>query len=229
MKILLKNNISFVRKAQSYGVPPSKQVKPTASTSMSTFGLERPGHKYIKRENMGNGKYKYIYEEAKGKKAPSDKDTLAMVEDFKAALSQDKQFKRYTKYFTQSDYSNATQAIAARGEDVTPESFVQELGNLTQVLGTKVSLYLPVAVAAREYKGMFSMAGSRTTEYNKKLTDSLGQQQLKAATGSDNNLAQLKAAGINDQQLGEFKKNPRKIKDLMDNLKRTYDSFANKG
>jgi len=227
MKILLKDNISFVRKAQSYGVPKAQQVKGTSTKS--TLGMERPGHKYIKRENLGGGKYKYIYEQSQGKKAPSYKDTLAMVEDFKSAVSQDKQYKRYVKYFDRSDYSNATQAISARGEDVTPESFLSELDNLTQVLGTKVSPYLPVAVAAKEYKGMLNMAGSRTSEYNKKLTDSLGQQQISAATRTDNNLAQLKAAGINDQQLGEFKKNPGKIKELMDNLKRTYDSFANKG
>jgi len=226
MKILL-NNVSFVRKAQSYGVPKTQQVKGTSAKT--TLGLERPGHKYIKRENMGGGKYRYIYEQSQGKKAPSDKDTLAMVEDFKGALAQDKQYKRYSKYFDRSDFSNATQAMAARGEDVTPESFLSELDNLTQVLGTKVSPYLPVAVAAKAYKTMFNMAGSRTTEYNNKLKGDLDKQQLSAASRSDNTLAQLKAAGINEQQLGEFKKNPRKIKDLMDKLKTTYDSFANKG
>lgn len=224
MKILL-NNVSFVKKAQSYGVPKTQQVKGTSAKS--TLGLERPGHKYIKRENLGGGKYRYIYEQSQGKKAPSDKDTLAMVEDFKGALAQDKQYKRFSKYFDRSDFSNATQAMAARGEDVTPESFLSELDNLTQVLGTKVSPYLPVAVAAKAYKQMFNMAGSRTTEYNKKLQGDLSQQQLSAASRSDNTLAQLKAAGINDQQLGEFKKNPRKIKDLMDKLKRTYDNLQN--
>lgn len=227
MRILLKDNVQFVKKAQSYGVPKTQQVKGTSARS--TLGLERPGHKYIKRENLGGGKYRYIYEQSQGKKAPSDKDTLAMVEDFKMALSQDKQYKRYSRYFDRSDYSNATKAISARGEDVTPESFIAELGNISQVLGTKVSPYLPVAVAAKEYKTMFNMAGNRTTEYNNKLTKELGQQQMSAATQSDNNLAQLKASGINDQQLNEFKNNPRKIKDLMDKLKRTYDSFANKG
>jgi len=227
MSIFTRSNIKFVKKAQSYGVPKTQQVKGTSAGS--SLGLERPGHKYIKRENLGNGKYRYIYEQSQGKKAPSDKDMLAMVDDFKGVLSQDKQFKRYTKYFNMSDYSNATKAIAARGEDVTPESFVQELGNLSQVLGTKVSPYLPVAVSAKEYKQMLNMAGSRTTEYNKKLQDALGQQQISAASQSDNSLAQLKASGINDQQLNEFRKNPRKIKDLMDKLKRTYDSFTNKG
>jgi hypothetical protein len=227
MRILLKDNVQFVKKAQSYGVPKTQQVKGTSARS--TLGLERPGHKYIKRENLGGGKYRYIYEQSQGKKAPSDKDTLAMVEDFKMAVSQDKQYKRYAKYFDRSDYSNATKAIAARGEDVTPDSFLSELDNLTQVLGTKVSPYLPVAVAAKEYKTMFNMAGNRTTEYNNKLKGDLDKQQISAASRSDNNLAQLKAAGINEQQLNEFKKNPRKIKDLMDKLKRTYDSFANKG
>ena len=178
---------------------------------------------------MGGGKYRYIYEQSQGKKAPSDKDTLAMVEDFKSALSQDKQYKRYSKYFDRSDYSNATQAISARGEDVTPESFLSELDNLTQVLGTKVSPYLPVAVAAKEYKGMLNMAGNRTTEYNKKLTDSLGQQGLKAAQKTDSDLAQLKAAGLTDQKLNEFRKNPRKMKELMNNLKRTYENLAGQG
>jgi len=227
MRILLKDNIQFVKKAQSYGVPKTQQVK--ATSQRSTLGLERPGHKYIKRENLGNGQYRYIYEQSQGKKAPSDKDTLAMVEDFKMALSQDKQYKRYSKYFDRSDFSNATKAIAARGEDVTPDSFLKELDNITQALGTKVSPYLPVAVAAKEYKTMFNMAGNRTTEYNSKLKDNLGQQEISAASRSDQTLSTLRAAGINDQQLNEFKKNPRKIKDLMDKLKRTYDSFANKG
>lgn len=227
MRILLKDNIQFVKKAQSYGVPKTQQVKGTSAKS--TLGMERPGHKYIKRENLGGGQYRYIYEQSQGKKAPSDKDTLAMVEDFKMAVSQDKQYKRYAKYFDRSDYSNATKAIAARGEDVTPDSFLSELDNMTQVLGTKVSPYLPVAVAAKEYKGMFNMAGSRTTEYNNKMQKELDSRQISAGTRADNNLAQLKAAGINEQQLAEFKNNPRKIKDLMDKLKRTYDSFANKG
>ena len=161
----------FVRKAQSYGVPKAQQVKGTSQTS--TLGLERPGHKYIKRENLGNGKYKYIYEEAKGAKAPSDKDMLAMAEDMKNAVVQDKGFKRYSRYFEQKDFSNAATAIDARGEDVTPESFVQELTNLKNMLGTKVSEYLPAGVAVKEYKQMLNMAGNRTTEYNKKLTTSL--------------------------------------------------------
>lgn len=163
--------IRFVRKAQSYGVPPSKQVKGTSAKS--TIGLERPGHKYIKRENLGNGKYKYIYEEAKGSKAPSDKDMLAMVDEMKANVAQNKEFKRYSKYFEQKDYSNAATAIDARGEDVTPEAFTQELTNLKGMLGTKVSEYLPAGVAVKEYRQMLNMAGSRTTEYNTKLTNSL--------------------------------------------------------
>lgn len=163
--------IHFVRKAQSYGVPKAQQVK--SSSQNSTLGLERPGHKYIKRENLGNGKYKYIYQEAKGAKAPSEKDTLAMVEDMKSAVAQDKGFKRYSRYFEQKDFSNAATAIDARGEDVTPESFIQELSNLKNMLGTKVSEYLPAGVAVKEYKQQLNMAGSRTTEYNKKLTASL--------------------------------------------------------
>ena len=222
-----KHNIKFVRKAQSYGVPKAQQAK--AGSAQSKLGLERPGHKYIKRENLGGGKYRYIYDEAQGKRAPSDKDTVAMVGDFKSALSQDKMFKRYEKHFEDSEYRNAGRAMIARGEEVTPEAFVQEMSNLQEVLGTKVSEYLPAGVAAKEYKQLFNMAGSRTTEYNKKLEDGLGQKGLKAATQSDGNLQQLKAAGINDQQLNEFRKNPRKIKELMDKLKTTYDSFANQG
>lgn len=227
MRILLKDNIQFVKKTQSYGVPKAQQVK--GASAKSTLGMERPGHKYIKRENLGGGKYRYIYELSQGKKAPSDKDTLAMVEDFKMAVSQDKQYKRYAKYFDRSDYSNATKAIAARGEDVTPESFLSELDNMTQILGTKVSLYLPAAVAAKEYKGMFNMAGNRTTEYNNKMQKELNKREISSASRSDQTLATLRAAGINDQQLNEFKSNPRKIKDLMDKLTRTYNSFANKG
>lgn len=163
--------IRFVRKAQSYGVPVSQQVKGTSAKS--TIGLERPNHKYIKRENLGNGKYRYIYEQAKGAKAPSDKDQLAMVDDMKNAVSQSKEFKRYSKYFEQKDFSNAAQAISARNEEITPESFVQELTNLKNMLGTKVSEYLPAGVAVKEYKQQLNMAGNRTTEYNKKLTKSL--------------------------------------------------------
>jgi hypothetical protein len=163
--------VRFVRKAQSYGVPKGQQVK--SSSQNSTLGLERPGHKYIKRENLGNGKYKYIYEEAKGSKAPSDKDQLAMVDDMKNAVSQSKEFKRYSKYFEQKDYSNVATAINARGEEITPESFTQELTNLKGVLGTKVSEYLPAGVAVKEYRSMLNMAGSRTTEYNTKITNSL--------------------------------------------------------
>jgi hypothetical protein len=163
--------VRFVRKAQSYGVPKGQQVKGTSAKS--TIGLERAGHKYIKRENLGNGKYKYIYEEAKGSKAPSDKDMRAMVDEMKANVSQSKEFKRYSKYFEQKDYSNAATAIDARGEDVTPEAFTQELTNLKGALGTKVSEYLPAGVAVKEYRSMLNMAGSRTTEYNKKLTESL--------------------------------------------------------
>ena len=227
MKTFILDNVRFVRKSQSYGVPKTQQVK--ATSAKSTLGLERAGHKYIKRENLGGGKYRYIYEQSKGTKKPSDKDTLTMVEDFKSALSQDKQFKRYSKYFTQADYSNATQAISARGEDVTPESFIQELDNLNQVLGTKVSPYLPVAVAAKEYKTMLNMAGSRVSEYNKKLTDAIGQQKLNEASSTDANLNRLKSAGITDQQLNEFRNNPRKIKELIDNLMTVQNSFANKG
>lgn len=176
--------IRFVRKAQSYGVPAAEQVKGTSTKMTSIYGLERPGHKYIKRENMGNGKYKYIYEDAKGAKAPSDKDTLAMADDMKAAVAQDKGFKRYSRYFEQKDFSNAATAIDARGEDVTPESFIQELTNLKGLLGTKVSEYLPAGVAVKEYKQQLNMAGNRTTEYNKKLTESLqNSQEGKNANG----------------------------------------------
>ncbi len=170
--------VRFVRKAQSYGVPKGQQVKGTSAKS--SLGLERPGHKYIKRENLGNGKYKYIYQEAKGAKPPSEKDTLAMVEDMKSAVAQDKGFKRYSRYFEQKDFSNAATAIDARGEDVTPESFVQELTNLKNLLGTKVSEYLPAGVAVKEYKQQLNMAGNRTTEYNRKLKEVLDKQQNEA-------------------------------------------------
>lgn len=222
-----KHNIKFVRKAQSYGVPQSQQAK--AGSAQSKLGLERPGHKYIKRENLGGGKYRYIYDEAQGKRAPSDKDTVAMVGDFKSALSQDKMFKRYEKHFEDSEYRNAGRAMIARGEEVTPEAFVQEMSNLQEVLGTKVSEYLPAGVAAKEYKQMFNMAGSRTTEYNQKLEGAIGQKDLQAATQSDRNLSNLKRAGLSDQKLSDFKKNPRKIKELMESLKTTYDSFTNTG
>lgn len=170
--------IRFVKKSTSYGVPKGQQVKSTSQHS--TLGLERPGHKYIKRENLGNGKYKYIYDEAKGAKAPSDKDTLAMVEDMKSGVAQSKEFKRYSKYFRQENYSNAATAIDARGEDVTPEAFVNELTNLKATLGTKVSEYLPAGVAVKEYQQMLNMAGSRTSEYNRKLKETLDKQQSEA-------------------------------------------------
>lgn len=227
MSLRIRSNVKFVKKAQSYGVPKAQQVKPTGAKTQ--LGMERPGHKYIKRENLGNGKYRYIYDVAQGTKAPSDKDMLAMVEEFKGAVAQDKRYKRYSQYFSPSDYSNATQAIFARGEDATPEAFLQELDNITQVLGTKVSPYLPAATAARGYKQMLNMAGSRTTEYNKKLKDSISQQQVGAASRTDANLARLRSAGLTDQQLNEFRKNPRKIQELMDSLKTTYDSFSNSG
>lgn len=221
--LILKNNIKFVRKAQSYGVPATKQVKP--SSAQSKLGLERPGHKYIKRENLGNGKYKYIYDQAQGTKTPSSKDTELMIDDFKNALAQDQRYKRYQGYFSPSDYHNIGRALLARGTDVTPESVIEEMNNLDSALGTKVSQYLPAGVAADEYKRMFNMAGSRTSEYNSKLKQTIGQQQISQETKANADLSRLKAAGFNEQALLDLKQNPRKIKELIDNLK----SFANTG
>jgi hypothetical protein len=135
----------------------------------SRLGLERPSHKYIKRENLGNGEYKYIYQDAKGKSAPSPKDTEAMVDDFISSLSTDKVFKKYAGYFDTKDFTNVASAIMARGEDATPQAFLAEMQNANKVLGTKVSRFLPTGVAVKEYKKLFSMAGSRTTEYNNKI------------------------------------------------------------
>jgi len=218
-----KHNLKFVRKAQSYGVPASQQAKP--SSASSKLGLERPGHKYIKRENLGNGKYRYIYDEAKGTKAPSSKDTEMMIGDFKSAVSQDRNYKRYAPYFFDSDYHNVGTALLARGEEVTPESIVQEMNNLKATLGTRVSEYLPAGVAANEYRRMFSMAGTRTTEYNAKLKETLDNKKMAQETKTNDKLSQLKAAGLNDQTLMDLKQNPRKINDLIDKLK----SFANTG
>ncbi len=158
MKILL-NNITFVKKA----------VK-TPGTGGSRLGMERPSHKYIKRENLGNGQYKYIYEDAKGKSAPSQKDTEALVADFSGSIAQDKMFAKYSKYFDAKDYTNVAQAIMARGDDATPESFMTEMQYANKALGHKVSRYLPTSVAAKEYKKLFTMAGSRTSEYNDKIS-----------------------------------------------------------
>jgi len=149
-----------------------------------------------------------------------------MVEDFRTALSQDKHFKRYAKYFGPSDYSNATQAISARGEDVTPESFIQELGNLTRVLGTKVSPYLPVAVAAKEYKQMLNMAGSRTTEYNTKVTGAIQSQQMNMKQARASGMSALEAQGFTDDQVQQFKQSPNKLKELIGRLQSTYNNFS---
>jgi hypothetical protein len=174
MSKILINNVTFLRKANTYGVPKGKQVKPKSSNSQ--LGLERKGHKYIKRENAGDGTYRYIYDEAKGNKAPSDKDMLQMVEDFQNAVSQDKKYRRYSKHFDSSDYNGAAKAMLDRGEEVLPESIISELDLMTTNLGTKVSEYLPAAVAAKEYKKMFNMALNRTTEYNQKIQASTGEQ-----------------------------------------------------
>ncbi len=167
--ILKINNITFVK------------AKAVRETSGSRLGLERPTHKYIKRENLGNGKYKYIYEEAKGKSAPSPKDTEALVEDFASSLSMDKVFKKYAGYFDTKDYVNVAGAIMARGEDATPEAFANEMKLATQALGTKASRFLPTGVAAKEYKKLFTMAGSRTSQYNEKI--SKVQQELNSSRG----------------------------------------------
>jgi hypothetical protein len=158
MKISL-NNIKFVRKAQMG----------TASAS-SRLGLERPTHKYIKRENLGNGEYKYIYEDAKGKSAPSSKDTEAMVADFTTSLSRDKMFKKYAQYFDAKDYTNVAGAIMARGKDATPQAFLTEMQYANKLLGHKTSRFLPTGVAAKEYKKLFSQAGNRVSEYNAKIS-----------------------------------------------------------
>lgn len=156
--ILRLNNIQFVRKAKGH-----------MPSSTSRLGLERPSHKYIKRENLGNGKYKYIYEDAKGKSAPSSKDTEALAQDFASSISMDKVFMKYAGYFDTKDYVNVAGAIMARGEDATPEAFMTEMQYASQALGTKVSKFLPTGVAAKEYKKLWTLAGNRTTEYNAKI------------------------------------------------------------
>jgi hypothetical protein len=158
MKILL-NNITFVKKA----------VK-TPGTGGSRLGMERPSHKYIKRENLGNGQYKYIYEDAKGKSAPSQKDTEALVADFSSSIAQDKLFKKYAPYFDASDYTNVAGAIIARGEDATSQAFLKEMQYANKLLGHKASRFLPTVVAAKEYRKLFSLAGKRTSEYNDKIS-----------------------------------------------------------
>jgi hypothetical protein len=219
-----KSNIKFVRKAQAYGVPVGQQVKPSSMTSK--LGLERPGHKYIKRENLGNGKYRYIYDEAQGQRAPSDKDTVAMVGDFKNALEQDPNFRRYARHLDDSDYRNVGRAMIARGEEVTPDSFVQEMSNLQQTLGTKVSEYLPVAVAAKEYKRMFSMAGSRTSEYNKKLSESMQQQQMNMKEVQASGMNYLNAQGFAPEKIQQFRQDPKQLKELIGRLQSTYNNFS---
>ena len=163
MRIYIKDNITFVRKAG--GQTPGMADK----MSRNRFGLERPSHKYIKRENLGNGEYKYIYEDAKGKASPSQKDTEALVADFSGSIAQDKVFKKYAPYFDAKDYTNVAQAIMARGDDATPQAFLTEMQYANKALGHKASRYLPTSVSAKEYKKLFSTAGSRTSEYNSKI------------------------------------------------------------
>ncbi len=167
--ILKITNITFVK------------AKSVRETSGSRLGLERPTHKYIKRENLGNGKYRYIYEDAKGKSAPSPKDTEAMVADFASSISMDKVFKKYAGYFDTKDYVNVAGAIMARGEDATPETFASEMQLASAVLGTKASRFLPTNVAAKAYKQLFTMAGSRTSHYNEKI--SKVKQELNSSRG----------------------------------------------
>jgi len=169
-------NFIFVRKAQ--GVQ-GKVDPPSLKSPTSALGIERPNHKYIKRQDLGNGKYKYIYEESKGKKAPNSKDNEMMVQEFRSAMSENKQWKRYVKYFSLPDYNNVAQALDQRGEDITPESFVNELENAKQHLGVKASEYLPIASSAREFKKMFAEAGDRPASYNKKIMGTKNQQEAK--------------------------------------------------
>lgn len=163
-------NFIFVRKAQ-------KVDSPSLKSPGSAWGIERPNHKYIKRKDLGNGRYRYFYEETSGKKAPSYKDNEMMIQEFRSAMSEDKQWKRYVKYFSMSDYNNVAQALDQRGEEITPESFVNELGNAKQHLGVKASEYLPVMSSAREFKNLFNEAGDRPASYNKKISEVIKNQQ----------------------------------------------------
>lgn len=164
-------NYIFVRKAVGNSEPPSLK-SPT-----SPIGLERPNHKYIKRKDLGNGKYKYIYEETTGKKAPNSKDNEMMIQEFRAAMNENKQWKRYVKYFSLPDYNNVAQALDMRGEEITPESFVGELENAKQHLGVKASEYLPLVSSAKEFKNLFAEAGDRPNSYNKKISEIIKNKQ----------------------------------------------------
>lgn len=157
-------NYIFVRKAVG-----AKSESPSLKSPTSPIGLERPNHKYIKRKDLGNGKYKYIYEETTGKKAPSSKDNEQLVNDMRNAMSEDKQWKRYIKYLSLPDYNNLSGVIDLQGKDITPESFVEELNNIKNYSGVQMSDYLPVQSSAKELKNTISLAGDRPNEYIKKL------------------------------------------------------------
>ena len=160
-------NFIFVRKAQ--GVQ-GKVDPPSLKSPTSALGIERPNHKYIKRQDLGNGKYKYIYEESKGKKVPNSKDNEMMVQEFRAAMSENKQWKRYVKYFSLPDYNNLSQVLEMQGKEITSESFIEELDNIKQHLGVKASEYLPIASSAKEIKNTINIAGDRPSEYIKRLS-----------------------------------------------------------
>lgn len=165
-------NFIFVKKAQ-------KVDPPSLKSPNSVLGLQRPSHKYIKRVNKGDGTFKYIYEETTGKKAPNSKDNEQMIQDMRNAMSENKQWKRFVKYFSLPDYNNITQALDQRGEEITPESFVNELENAKQHLGVKASEYLPIASSAKEFKNLFVEAGDRPTSYNKKISEVTKNKQGK--------------------------------------------------
>jgi hypothetical protein len=214
--------IVFVKKSNRYDA----DIDVSSLKNHSAIGVERANHKYIKRENLGNGQYRYIYEQSKGNKTPSSKDSELMIEDFKNIMNSDNNWRRFVKYFDYADFSNITQALSSRGVDITPESFIEELNNVKNYLGVKVSNYIPTQISADEYKKMFSLAGSRPSEYNKIITNSL-------ENGNKNNLTEINASikllnqfGFDENKLSELMKDPKKIKEIINIMQDVYNNIS---
>lgn len=211
-----KKNVRFVKKAE-YGVPISQQVKPSSHGSL---GIPRSMHKYIKRENLSSGQHKYIYDDAKGSKAPPDKDMKAMVEEFRTIMQSDKDWKKFADYFDDSDLNNISNAMNVRGDEITPENFMLELNNAKSALGSRVNEFLPRSVIVKEYKKLFEIAGNRPSEYNKKIEEGMTKKQLTEEQEMSMDFNNLMGMGFNEEQINEFRRNPKKIKDAIEKLKK---------
>jgi hypothetical protein len=215
-----KMPVTFVRKAK-YSADEVKPKKPGTGAE-KIFGLERPNHKYSERVNEGDGTHKYIYDKEKvagdgsSKSNKQAQDTITM---FRQVMQQDGYWKKFEKHFDDSDIVTLSEFVDQSDPTADPQMLiVDELNNMRNYLGAKASNYLPTSAVVGEYKKLIQMAANRPSEYSRMVKESSEKKKFDESKNDDANVRDLASAGFNEEQIMEFKRNPKKIKELISKL-----------